>query len=147
MIRKAADSDAAAVFALYRELAGAYEVRDEEGQRQEKLWREVAADQRQTVLVAEQGGAIVGTLTLLILPNLGHHGQPWAAVENVVVTGGLRGQGIGRAMLTEAARIARGLNCYKLVLSTNIVRHGAHEFYRRLGWQQTHIGFSLPLDE
>ncbi|MDR3589517.1 MAG: GNAT family N-acetyltransferase [Negativicutes bacterium] len=147
VIRKAGDPDAAAIFALYHELDGAYKEQAKPGTQQEKtLWQAVAADEHQTVLVAEQGGNIIGTLTLLIVPNLAHHGKPWAAVENVVVAGGFRGLGIGKALLTEAARLARELSCYKLVLSTNLVRHEAHEFYRRLGWRQSHIGFSLPLD-
>jgi GNAT superfamily N-acetyltransferase len=145
VIRKANDGDATAVFALYRELAGAYAGPADTPQEQEKLWREVATDRRQTILVAEQDGSIVGTSTVLIVPNLGHHGQPWAAVENVVVAGSHRGRGIGKAMLSEAAGIAARDNCYKMVLSTNVVRLEAHEFYRRLGWRQTHIGFSLPL--
>jgi len=146
VIRKASDDDAAAIFALYLELAGAYDAPTDAYQHQAKLWQEVSADERQIILVAEQEENIVGTLTLLIVPNLGHHGQPWAAVENVVVTSAVRGHGIGKAMLTDAARIARGHNCYKMVLSTNLVRQEAHEFYRRLGWRQTHIGFSLSLD-
>ena len=89
---------------------------------------------------------MVGTLTLIIIPNLGHHGQPWAAVENVVVDSRLQGQGIGKALMAEAGRIARDHQCYKLVLSSNLIRKDAHEFYRRQGWRQTHSGFSLDLD-
>lgn len=147
VIRRAGDVDMPSIFALYGELAGAYShAESDELQQQESLWQEVASDSRQTILVAEEAKVIIGTLTLIIVPNLGHHGQPWAAIENVVVAGNVRGKGIGKALMTEATRIAKEKNCYKIVLSTNLVRVEAHEFYRQLGWKQSHIGFSLELN-
>jgi GNAT superfamily N-acetyltransferase len=96
-------------------------------------------------LVGEQDGEIVGTATLVLVPNLGHQGKPWAAVENVVVRSSRRGRSLGTALMSEASRIARSHGCYKIVVTSNLVRQRAHEFYRRLGWQQTHAGFSLNL--
>jgi hypothetical protein len=49
--------------------------------------------------------------------------------------------------MAEVTRIASNLGCYKIVLTSNLTRQRAHEFYRRLGWQQTHAGFSLSLVE
>ena len=143
-IRPAGLQDAAVVLALYGDLAAAY------GEQQAdagilRQWDEVLADHRQHILVAEQDGAVAGTLTLVVVPNLGHNGQPWAAIANVVVAAGHRGHGIGKALIAEAGQIARRHNCYKIVLSSNLIRKEAHEFYRRLGWKQTHIGFSLEL--
>lgn len=143
-IRPATVQDLPAILTLYSELDQAYG--DLPGKcpvDYDGLWRQVAADTRQLVLVAESGSAIVGTVTVVIVPNLGHHGQPWAAVENVVVRRNCRGCGFGTALLAEAGRIARSYNCYKLTLTTNLQRREAHEFYRRLGWQETHAGFSL----
>lgn len=143
-IRPAGPQDAAAVLALYGDLTAAYgEQQDNSGD--QTHWDEVMADSRQHILVAEQGGAVAGTLTLVVVPNLGHHGQPWAAIANVVVAASHRGHGIGKALIAEAGRIARQHNCYKIVLSSNLLRKDAHEFYRQLGWKQTHIGFSLDL--
>lgn len=144
VIRPAGPADADAVLALYGDLTAAYD--DKAADVPEKRhWDEVLADSRQHILVAEAAGALAGTLTLVVVPNLGHHGQPWAAIANVVVAERHRGQGIGKALIAEAGRIARAHHCYKIVLSSNLVRKEAHEFYRRLGWKQTHIGFSLDL--
>ncbi|SDF69548.1 GNAT family N-acetyltransferase [Sporolituus thermophilus] len=139
IIRPAAEGDLPAIFALYGELAKAYDQKDDSGE----AWREAWQDKRQHILVAERDGEIVGTLTCIVIPNLGHGGQPWAALTNVVVAAAHRGQGIGTALMAEASRLAKAANCYKIVLSSNLVRTEAHEFYRRLGWRQTHIGFSL----
>jgi GNAT superfamily N-acetyltransferase len=77
--------------------------------------------------------------------NLAHRGQPWAVVENVAVHESVRGQGIGTLLLEEAVRRARGARCYKLVLSAHQSRTEAHRLYRKLGLQQTHLGFELLL--
>lgn len=145
-IRPAVIEDFPVILGLYGDLAKAYA----DGERQQSsepdpVWQECLNDKRQHILVAEVDGEVIGTLTCIIVPNLGHGSQPWAAVTNVVVNGSLRGGGIGTKLLAEAGTIARRENCYKIVLSSNLLRTEAHEFYRRLGWQQSHIGFSLGL--
>ena len=146
VIRPAAVEDLPAILELYQELGAAYGHSPEQGEVDHRqLWRQVMADTRQQVLVEEQGGEIVGTATLILVPNLGHQGKPWAVVENVVVRSDRRGQGLGTALMAEATRIAGSHGCYKMVLTSNLARQQAHEFYRRLGWQQTHAGFSLIL--
>ncbi|MDP2948431.1 MAG: GNAT family N-acetyltransferase [Chloroflexota bacterium] len=51
----------------------------------------------------------------------------------------------GAALMRAVAQIAREAGCYKLTLSTNLARTGAHRFYSRLGWRRTHYGFSLEI--
>ncbi|OAT85543.1 hypothetical protein A6M21_06035 [Desulfotomaculum copahuensis] len=148
VIRPAVKTDIPAILALYRELEDAYPVETgtaDEEVNHDVLWRNVAADSRQQILVGEQNGRIVGTVTVIIVPNLGHRGSPWAAVENVVVARDCRGRGAGTALMTAAGEIARRHGCYKIVLSSNLSRREAHDFYHRLGWRQTHAGFSLML--
>jgi GNAT superfamily N-acetyltransferase len=148
VIRPAVVDDRSVILDLYQELDAAYgHSPDEGGVDYQELWRQVMADSRQHILVGEQNGEIVGTVTLILVPNLGHRGKPWAAVENVAVCSGQRGRGLGTALMSEATSIARSHGCYKIVLTSNLARQRAHEFYRRLGWQQTHAGFSLSLAE
>jgi len=144
-IRNARETDMADVLKLYQELEGVYNEQAEPRAMRlpDTAWALVSSDTRQHLLVAEAAGEIVGTLTLIVIPNLGHHGKPWGAIENVVVGNDHRGNGVGKALMGEASKKARELDCYKLILSSNLVRTQAHDFYRRLGWEETHIGFSL----
>ena len=57
----------------------------------------------------------------------------------------VRGQGIGTLLMEEAVRRARGARCYKVVLSAHQSRTESHRLYRKLGLQQTHLGFELLL--
>jgi GNAT superfamily N-acetyltransferase len=141
-VRRAGRSDLDRVLALYRLLDGPYAATGQ-AISEYGAWRTLTDDPRQHLLVAEAGGRIVGTATVIVIANIGHGGKPWAAVENVVVAEECRGRGVGTRLMAAVGEMARRFGCYKLVLSSNAVRTEAHEFYRRLGWRQTHAGFSL----
>lgn len=98
------------------------------------------------VWLASLNGEIVGTCALAIMDNLGHRCAPSALVEDVVVHPACQGQGVGRQMIGHAIEQARTQGCYKLALSSNAQRTGAHAFYERLGFQPHGISFVVNLD-
>jgi GNAT superfamily N-acetyltransferase len=93
------------------------------------------------VFIAEQGGQAVGTYSLLIMDNLGHRGTPIGIVECVAVDSEHRGHGIGRLLMHHAMGECREAGCYKLALSSNVVRTDAHAFYDALGFKRHGISF------
>jgi GNAT superfamily N-acetyltransferase len=101
---------------------------------------EILSRDDHALLVAETGGAIVGTLHLVISPNLTHDGAPWAIVENVVVDEARRASGIGRALMEEAERRARDAGCYKVQLMSADQR-GVGAFYETLGFEPRARGY------
>src|SRR5207302_7866226 len=84
--------------------------------------------------VAVAGTRIVGTFALLIMDNLAHLGKKSAVVEDVGVLPEFQGQGVGKIMMQSAMQEAKKNSCYKLVLSSNAKREGAHHFYDSLGF-------------
>ena len=145
-IRLAKEEDIDRILELYRELA--ITTSDVERSR-----RPTPDDYRQTfsmirgvpgynLLVAEDRGMVVGTMVLLIVPNLAHNACPWAIVENVIVDNKYRGQQVGRLLMEYAINQAQEAGCYKLMLTSNKKRRGAHRFYRSLGFEATAHGFS-----
>ena len=109
--------------------------------------RNIAADPRVRLVVAEDGDRVVGTLTLYLLPNLSHGARPFAIVENVVVDADARGAGYGRALMEHAVRLAREAGCYKVSLTSHNNRAEAHAFYSAIGFTNSHRGFTLYSDE
>lgn len=83
-IREAQRSDLPRLMELYRQLALVPEP-DPTPEQQEQIFREISADRRLHLMVAQRDGGVVGTYTLFIAPNLYLGGAPWAVVENVVV--------------------------------------------------------------
>jgi ribosomal protein S18 acetylase RimI-like enzyme len=145
-VREAEVEDLDRLLELYGEPNELYaEAAELEGEEARRRFEEVRADEHQKTLVADENGQVVGTLVVVILPNLAHGGAPYAVVENVVVDGSRRGEGIGRALLREAMERARAAGAYKLSLSANLARERAHRFYRGLGLKETHLGFEVKL--
>ena len=99
------------------------------------------------LVVLEDGGQVIGTLTLYVMANLSHGGRPFAIVENVVVDAEARGGGYGRQLMAFGVRTAREAGCYKVGLSSNNQRPEAHAFYRAIGFQDTHHGFAYYFDD
>lgn len=144
-IRPAEPRDLDRLLELYRLLEGPYpDAREDNGDAGDRFTR-VLLDPDQTTLVAEEYGEVVGTLVLVLVPNLAHGGAPYALVENVVVDEECRGEGVGAALLREATERARRAGAYKLSLSCNAQRTEAHGFYRALGLKETHVGFEVTL--
>jgi GNAT superfamily N-acetyltransferase len=110
-----------------------------------RAFDEVAADPRQQLFVVEDGGRVVGSACLIVVPNLSHQGTPYALVENVVVDQGERSAGYGELLMRHAMAEAQRAGCYKLTLTSNKRRPAAHRFYERLGFTATSEGFRIDL--
>jgi len=109
------------------------------------LYEGILADADQRLLVAEDGGRLVGSAHLMVLRHFGRSLSRSAVVEGVVVDPAYRRAGVGAALMRAAAEAARRAGCYKLALTSNLARTGAHRFYSRLGWKRSHFGYSLEL--
>jgi len=97
------------------------------------------------LLVALIDGEIAGTYSLVILEKLGKRGARSGVVEDVGVPPQRQGQGIGRAMMAHALEECRKAGCYKLALSSNVKREGAHRFYESLGFERHGYSYAVFL--
>ncbi|MBB5917363.1 GNAT superfamily N-acetyltransferase [Nocardia transvalensis] len=106
---------------------------------------DIAADPREELLVADDGGAVVGTAQLTFLPGLSRRGALRAQIEAVRVDRSLRGAGLGSRLIEECVRRARERDCVLVQLTSDTTRSDAHRFYGKLGFEPTHVGFKLAL--
>ena len=110
-----------------------------------EAFERIAEDPRQRLLVLESRGEVVATAVLIIVPNLGHRGRPYALVENVVVDATQRSQRHGEQLVRHIIDDAEAAGCYKISLTSALRRTEAHRFYERLGFRVMHKGFRLDL--
>jgi GNAT superfamily N-acetyltransferase len=143
LIREATKSDLPAVLSLYAQ-PGLDDGKVLSVSDAERVFAEFSRYPNYRLFVACDGGEVVGTYALLIMHNLAHCGAPSAVVEDVVVVASHQGQGVGRFMMEHAQALAREAGCYKLALSSNRKRTGAHAFYESLGFVQH--GFSYTIE-
>jgi len=117
------------------------ELADPLPERYYRAFAAIEADPRQRLLVVEVDGRLVGTATLVIVPNLSYGGRPHAIVDNVVVDETERSKGYGEALVRRCLEVAREAGCTRLALTTDMRRHDAHRFYERLGFRHSHRGY------
>lgn len=142
LIREALEGDLAGVLELYAQPA-MDDGRVLDPARAREIWARFAAYPDYRLYVAELDGRMVGTFALLIMDNLAHQGTPSGIVEDVAVAPDLQGSGIGTAMMAQARAICAARGCYKLVLSSNLRREAAHEFYEQIGFERHGYSFRI----
>jgi GNAT superfamily N-acetyltransferase len=86
----------------------------------------------QAVFVAELDGSVAGWVHVLETASL--EADRMAEVGGLVVDEAVRGQGIGKVLMSQAETWARQHGCQQLWLRSNILRKEAHEFYKSLGF-------------
>jgi ribosomal protein S18 acetylase RimI-like enzyme len=94
------------------------------------------------LVVAEQGGTVVGCLQLCILPGLSSQGASRALIEDVRVARHCRSRGVGEQLVQWALSEARASSCKLVELVTHNTRTDAQRFYKRLGFKPSHVGMT-----
>ncbi len=128
-IRRARPDDARGIESLYDELVGSKHV----CVLPERI-AELENAPDTALLVIEQGKALPATALLIFCADAMYGTQPFAIVENIVVSAAFRGKGLGTALLRhiEDACVAR--DCSKIMLLSAIERGEAHHFFERCGF-------------
>jgi len=109
-----------------------------EAERQRRGLSLLLADPHCCLLAAEEQGQVVGMASGQVVISTAE-GGPALLVEDVVVSEGWRGQGIGRALIVAMESWARSHKIFRLQLLADRGNTQALGFYRRLGWQGTQL--------
>jgi GNAT superfamily N-acetyltransferase len=95
------------------------------------------------IFVGVAQDAIVGSCTLVVIPNLTRGGQPYGLIENVVTHAAYRGRGFGKQLLRAAVAAAWQADCYKVMLMTGSKKPSTLAFYTAAGFEQSKTGFQV----
>ena len=99
-----------------------------------RTWNAVMQNPNHHIIVKEADGKIVASCVCVIIPNLTRKIRPIALVENVVTHGEYRGRGYATECLRYAKTLAKGENCYKMMLLTGSKEEATLNFYRKAGY-------------
>jgi predicted N-acetyltransferase YhbS len=146
-IRLATEEDVPRILDLYRELTISFSQvemsRSPSPDDYRKAFAEICADPRHELFVAEYQGEVVGTVVLLIVPNLSHSATPWALVENLIVGQKHRHMGLGKMLLEHVIARAKEKGCHRIELCSDRRRKEAHRLYRSVGFEALAYGFRI----
>lgn len=105
----------------------------------------IAASPNDQLFVAVLDSEIVGTFQTTLITSLTGKGSSNMTIEAVNTRSDMRGRGIGKAMISHAVDQATAHGARLVQLMSNGNRAGAHRFYSRLGFSQSHLGFKMKL--
>jgi ribosomal protein S18 acetylase RimI-like enzyme len=91
---------------------------------------------RAQLLVARDGGAVVGSVALVVEGDFGEitASEDEASFRMLVVDPAVRGRGVGELLVTTCLTRARAAGKRRVVLSTDPKMVAAHRIYERLGF-------------
>jgi ribosomal protein S18 acetylase RimI-like enzyme len=145
-IRRATREDVAAIVAMLADdkLGGARErIEDPLPPSYFKAFDTLDRDPNIQLVVAEEGGRVVGCLQLCMLPGLSSQGASRGLIEDVRVTSDRRSRGIGEQLVQWAVTQSRARGCKLVELLTHHTRVDAQRFYERLGFARSHVGMTI----
>lgn len=93
-------------------------------------------DQTEQLLVAEQGGTVLGFLSLHFIPQLALAGD-FARISYFCIAEGERSKGAGQQLLQYAEALARERGCDRMEVHCHERRIKANLFYAREGYSES----------
>lgn len=145
-VQRARRNEVADVVALLAddELGAARESDDLE--RYERVFDALSRDvAHHLTVVRDEQGRVVAAMQLSIIPGLTRNGSTRLQIEGLRVASDERSQGLGTALIEWAHRYGRARGAVLAQVATDRVRTRAHDFYRRLGYSDSHLGFKRAL--
>ena len=103
-------------------------------------------DKNQELIIFENDEKeIIGTLQLTFIPYLTYQGGIRAQIEAVRIHNNFRGKGFGKQLFEWAINRSRQKGAHLVQLTTDKQRPDAIDFYKALGFKDSHIGMKLNL--
>jgi GNAT superfamily N-acetyltransferase len=97
---------------------------------------ELLAHPDAALLVAEEGGQVLGAISLHFVPQLALAGD-FCRISYFCVGDGARGRGVGAELERRAVELARARGCDRLEVHCHERRARAHQFYARQGYVES----------
>ncbi|MDR0266525.1 GNAT family N-acetyltransferase [Paenibacillus sp.] len=141
-IRHITEKDLSGLSHLYEELLGISTHLDQMLQ----VFKSAESSGNYHILGAFHEGELAGSLMGIVCLDLIGNCKPFMVIENVIVSGRIRRQGIGQKLMNEIEKIARENGCGYIILVSGEQRKEAHIFYEKLGYRDEKVeGFRKHL--
>ena len=129
-LRESTSVDAPAIVLLIRTLA---RIMDVVTPVDEAYVREYIASPGSGILVADDGGQVVGLLSYSLRPSLVHAGRS-CVIEELVIDQTTQRQGVGARLVEDLLRRAAEWGCVEVSVTTLAGQRGAIDFYKARGF-------------
>lgn len=142
--RQAREDDFERVTELLEILGRAEVTEDTEAECRRVFEAQVVGQESAPLVVEDDAGQVIACCSLHFRPRL-NRPVPDAWIPDLIVHPDARRQGAGRALLTEAERLASNRGCWQLTLESGYQRKEAHQMYEEFGMSNEGYYFGKPL--
>lgn len=97
--------------------------------------RNLLSDVNSYLLTAETNGGVIGFINFTIRKTL-LHCSPSGVIDELVVTRGYRGKGVGKQLVYAAIEQCKQLGCCEVEVSTEFTNTNAREFYKNCRFKE-----------
>ncbi len=102
----------------------------------------VANSSNTYLLVGDDEGEIIATALVCLCQDVMFQHQPFAVIENLVVSAEYQREGIGKSLMEYIEDFCLQQDCSKIMLQTNSDNRSARDFYTAMGYDpDAKIGF------
>ena len=109
-------------------------------------FQNIHQDKNQELIILENFNKdIIGTLQLTFIPYLTYRGGLRSQIEAVRIRKKFRGKGFGKKIFKWAIKRGIDKGAHLIQLTTDKHRPNAIEFYKTLGFRDSHLGMKLHL--
>lgn len=107
----------------------------------QRAWDVIEKDPNNFYVIAQLADEDIGCMQINILHSIAGRGKARAQLEGVHIRADHRGKGFGSQMIEWAIEQATTNGARMVQLTSSKVRPEAHEFYKKLGFENSHEGF------
>lgn len=102
----------------------------------------IAEDENTHLLVCDDDGEVIATALVCLCQDVMFGNQPFAVLENMVVSSDYHREGIGKSLMDHIEAFCAQRDCSKIMLQTSNENRDARDFYTAMGYDpDAKIGF------
>ncbi len=146
VIRDATEKDIPIILGLLYELGRPKPEKDSDVETFRNLVKKHILDSDKKLLVAQLNEIeIVGIVSIVFLHRLNRDSLE-LYIPELVVLEKHRNQGIGKELVNSCIKLGKDENCHRIRLESGNQRLDSHQFYKKIGFEQSALSFTLNLD-
>lgn len=145
VIRNASTNDIPIILELLYELGRPRPQEDEDIEEFSNLvTKYILSDPTKKLIVAEYDNKIVGMASMILLSRLNRKSLE-LYIPELIVQKDHQNKGIGKKIMEFGIDFAKQHKCHRIRLESGNQRIDSHQFYKKLGFEQSSLSFTLNL--